>query len=285
MNSLAWRNGNFCTIDNLSIDVRDLGFTHCDSIYEVWAIKDSKIFQFHEHYKRLKTGCAGVKLPLKYSAAELINVISTLYQQSGHSDALINLIITRGVPRGSFKDFHTCETQTMAHITPMPDPLESMSLCLSSARRIPNWAIDQTTYKNFARQDITKANWDAVLRKFDVAALLSQEGYLTECTGYNIAIIDNNIVHAPLDNRLGGITIETVRKLCERNNIPFQYTNIDTTMMDRAQDMFLTTSARGIVSVNRYENQRFLAPSELQQKIKILFDQSWSQDEFTTKIL
>jgi len=281
----AWRNGNFCTIDNLSIDVRDLGFTHCDSIYEVWAIKDSKIFQFHEHFKRLKTGCNGVRLPLKYSADEILNVISTLYQQSGYPNALVNLIITRGVPSGSFKDFHTCKTQTMAHITPMPDPLESMSLCLSSAKRIPNWAIDQTTYKNFARQDITKANWEAVLRKFDVAALLSQDGYLTECTGYNIAIIHNDTVYAPIGNRLGGITIETVHKLCERNNITFQYTNIDTTMMDHAQDIFLTTRARGIVSVNRYEDRRFLAPSTLQQKIKILFDQSWSQDEFTIKIL
>jgi branched-chain amino acid aminotransferase len=153
-------------------------------------------------------------------------------------------------------------------------------LCLSTVPRTPDASINQR-FKNWAWQDLTQAQWQAQDRGYDSAVLLDHNGHLTEGPGFNVAVIIDNVVHIPQHNVLGGITMHTVVKLCEDNNIAYKYCNIDQRQMAQATDMFITSTAGDIVTVTEFESQAF-TPGDQQIKLKHLIEQAWTQDAYST---
>jgi branched-chain amino acid aminotransferase len=288
MNSklIGWMNGSFVPAENLAVSILDLGLIHCDATYDVLSVKNGRVLQFDQHLARFRNSCAGWKLPLDYTDEQIRHVITTLHKCADLKDSLVWLAVTRGIPESGFpRDLTKCGTKIFVYIKPYYgfNVTNTAKLCLASNIRVPSWAINQI-YKNWAWQDLTQAQWEALDRGFDSAVLLNQDGFLTEGPGFNIAIInEQNQVLAPAENRLSGTRMELVRKLCSDNDIDFQYLDIDKSQIYSAADMFITSTAGDVVPVSQFE-QRIFDVSPLQIQIQNLMDQAWNQDKFSTSI-
>jgi branched-chain amino acid aminotransferase len=279
----AWRNGTYCGIADLSLSILDLGVVHSDATYDVLAVRHGRALQLDAHIDRLVESCCGWRLPVPYSKEELKTVVSELYHSSGLESAFVWLAVTRGVPRsGNPRDLTNCGTEVMAYAKPYYgfNAANTATLCLSTVPRTPDASINQR-YKNWAWQDLTQAQWQALDRGYDSAVLLDHNGHLTEGPGFNVAVVIDDVIHIPQHNVLGGITMATVVKLCEANNIAYKYSNIDQHRLEAATDMFITSTAGDIVSVTKFESTAF-TPSDQQVKLKQLIQQAWTQDAYST---
>jgi len=268
----AWKNNEYCTVKDLSISVLDFGLIHSDATYDVISIKGEGNRRLVDlHIERFIRSCKGWRLPVPYSKKELKEIVFELHERLG-CDALIWLCTTRGTPKsGNPRDLNSCMFNVMAYAKPYYgfNKENEATVCLAkSVIRVPDAAIDQT-YKNFAWNDLTKAQWEAIDRGYDTALLLSDKGYLTEGPGFNAFIIFDNVVMTSKTNRLSGITAKLVEEVCRANDIVFQYADITQYDLLRADDMFLTSTAGDIIRVIKYENNEY-SESDIQRKIKEL---------------
>jgi branched-chain amino acid aminotransferase len=279
----AWRNGTYCGIDDLSLSIMDLGVIHSDATYDVLAVRHGRTLQLDAHIDRLIESCCGWRLPLPYTSKELKTVVAELVYRSGLDSAFVWFAVTRGIPRsGNPRDLINCDTQVMAYAKPYYgfNSANTATLCLSTVPRTPDASINQR-YKNWAWQDLTQAQWQAIDRGYDSAVLLDHNGHLTEGPGFNVAVVIDDVIHIPQHNVLGGITMATVAKLCEANGIAYKYSDIDQHRLEAATDMFITSTAGDIVSVAKFESHAF-TPSYQQIKLKQLIQQAWTQDAYST---
>jgi branched-chain amino acid aminotransferase len=279
----AWKNGNFCPLADLNVSILDLGLIHSDATYDVLSIHQGRALMLSQHLDRLWNSCQGWRLPMEYSQEHITQVISQMYQNSGLTDALCWIAITRGVPlSGNPRDLPNCVTNVMMYVKPYYgfNPNNSCRVGLASNARVPDWAINQQ-YKNWAWQDLTQAQWQALDRGFDTAVLLDQHGYLTEGPGFNVGIIVNDTVLAPRVNRLPGITMQLVSELCYANQIKFEWCDIDLDTLKSCTDMFITSSAGHIIPVIEFESRVF-QPSNCQAQLQQLMSIALTLDQYTT---
>jgi len=279
----AWRNGTYCGIADLSLSILDLGVVHSDATYDVLAVRQGRALELDAHIDRLIQSCRGWRLPMPYTPEHLKTVVAELVHRSGLDSAFVWLAVTRGIPdSGNPRDLARCDTQVMAYAKPYYgfNAGNTATLCLSTIPRTPNASINQR-YKNWAWQDLSQAQWQAIDRGYDSAVLLDHSGCLTEGPGFNVAVVIDDVIHIPQHNVLGGITMATVVKLCRATNIAYKYCNIDQHKLAAATDMFITSTAGDIVSVTKFESQTFV-PGDQQVKLKQLIEQAWTQDAYST---
>ena len=279
----AWHNGTYCSSTDLSLSILDLGVIHSDATYDVLSVRHGRALQLDAHIDRLIASCQGWRLPLRYTSEELKTVVAELYHRSGLDSAFVWFAVTRGIPdSGHPRDLALCDTQVMAYAKPYYgfNSINRARLCLSTVPRTPDASINQR-YKNWAWQDLTQAQWQALDRGYDSAVLLDHNGNLTEGPGFNVAVVVDDVIHIPQHNVLGGVTMQTVAELCKANNIAYKYCNIDQRQLAAATDMFITSTAGDIVCVTEFESQKF-TPSDQQLALKQLIEQAWTQDAYST---
>lgn len=281
----AWHNGNYTTVRDLSVGLLDLGLIHSDATYDVLSIHQGRALMLDSHINRFVNSCLGWRLPLGYSKQEIADVITQLYKSSGLENALCWIAVTRGVPAsGNPRDLVNCKPNVIVYIKPYFgfNHLNAARLCIASNPRVPDWALNQS-FKNWAWQDLTQAQWQAIDRGYDSALLFTINGYLTEGPGFNVGIIKDNKILAPACNRLPGITMELISSICVDEHIDFDFVDIDINLVNAADDMFITSTAGNIVPVIQLENRTF-EQSTIQQRLQSALSKALTVDKYSTKL-
>lgn len=281
----AWHNGKFCQVSDLNINIRDLGVLRAYGVYDVISVKNNRVFAIESHINRLLDGCKHYFIKLKYSFDEISNVVKELSRKA-KGDIQVWLIVTRGEPVSYHtRDVLNATPQLMILTTPYSTICKGDSIKLSISKkvcRIPDHSVSQK-YKNFARQDFLIAQIEAALKGYDYALLLDSDMLVTEGQHFNVAIIKNKKVFSPAKNILPGVTINVIKKLCDEHKIEFEFTDISTEMLMSADDMFATTTAGGVISISTVDEKKFIE-TDLQLKIKQLYNDSWEQDKYSSRI-
>ncbi len=278
---LAWQNGEFTQLKNIKISILDLWFIHCDATYDVMHAKDKKIFKLGDHLKRLRKSCEGWRLPLNYTDLELTKVINTLLEQGEQKDLLVWIWITRGIPESwNPRDLQNCKGNVFIYVKPYFGFKEqnTATLCLAkTVVRVSDRSINQL-YKNFAWNDLTKAQWEAIDRGFDTAILLNQDWCITEGPWFNVGFIKWNSVYAPKSNRLEWITMKVLSDICWENNIPFLWGDIKWEDVYLFDALFLTSTAGDIIEITQFENTVYDRNSLLCH-LQVLFKQEYEKEK------
>jgi branched-chain amino acid aminotransferase len=267
----AWKNFKFCTVKDLNVNVLDLGFIHSDATYDVISIRgipNKKLID--AHINRFIESCNGWRIPLSLTEYELYDLVINLYEKID-TDCLIWLCATRGTPiSGKPRDLQNCSPNLMAYAKPYYgfNETNTATVCLAkTVLRVPDESINQI-HKNFAWQDLTKAQWEAIDRGYDTALLMDHRGYLTEGPGFNVAIVIDDYILTPKHNRLSGITMKFIEEACN-DKITFLQSRINGNDLIQMKDMFLTSTAGDIISVTKFED-RILEESDIQKRVKEL---------------
>ena len=256
----AYHNGSFCKVRDLQVSILDLGFIHSDATYDVIAVKDREFVNLESHLTRFKQSCEGWRIPLEYTAEDLEAILRTLLVKvpSHTKDCLVWIAVTRGVPTsGNPRDLASCKPNFYAYLKPYFgfNAHNTATVCLSKQPR--NDSIDQRM-KNFAWNDLTLAQWEAIDRGYDTAILLDRNGYITEGPGFNVGMVYGGFVYAPARNRLQGTVMDQVREFCLNNKIQFIYTDLKpVSFLGHAEAMFLTSTAGNVITVTKFEDKTF----------------------------
>ncbi len=278
----AFVDGEYVPIAQARVPVLDWGFTRSDVTYDVVHVWKGSFFRLEDHLDRFLRSCEKLRLappPRK----EILESLMRCVRLSGLRDAYVEMICTRGAPAPGSRDPRTCVNRYMAFAIPFiwvitpEQQARGAHLIISEVPRIAPASVDPTV-KNFHWGDLTRALFEAYDRGADTAVLVDPDGYVSEGPGFNVFSVRDRRVRSPGDTVLEGITRKSVRELCEELGVPFEICRITPEELRDADEVFLSTTAGGIMPVSRVDD-RILGndrPGPLSLKLKDLY---WSKHD------
>ncbi len=244
-------NGVITTPEEAKISVLDHGLLFGDSVYETLRTYGGKPFLFSRHYARLEHSAAAIHLKLPWTKSKTFEEIRRTCLPG---ECRIRLLITRGVGDASADIGTSADPAVIIIVVPLvPAPeriyMDGVEVVISSVRR-SGWFAEIKTGSLIHQ---VMARHEANMRGAYEAILLTADGKLSDGITSNIYIVCDGKVLTPSHDAgiVEGITRGVVLTLARDMGLQIEEGIFDAGQIDRADEMFLTSSTREIVPIAR----------------------------------
>jgi len=267
----VYLNGQYLPQDQALISPLDRGFTYGDGVYEMIRAYNGKIFLLAEHFARLGSSCAKMRIGAHLTPLEAVP--ERLLRENGLTgDALIYVQITRG-------------TAPRSHVFPPADTKPTVFAMAWAFAKNP--AFDGPGAIAILEPDVRWSRCDikvtslvpnsmAAQRAKELGAhegLFVRDGVVQEGSLSNFfAVFDGEVRTAPLSNYiLPGITRAVVLDLCREHGIPYRETPVFATELGEADELFLTSTPYDVVSIDNLDGRKLPAERPVTRRLAELF--------------
>ena len=253
--------GQFYDEANAKISVFDHGLLYGDGVFEGIRMYHNRVFKLREHIERLYWSAKAILLDIPMTQEEMIAATVETCRQNGLRDGYIRLLVTRG--KGTLGlDPRRCPKASViiiaANIQLYPEKYyqEGLTIVTVPTTRMlvnsVNPAIKSLNYLNniLARIEANNAG-------VEEAIMLNTEGFVAECTGDNIFIVQKGKLFTPplSAGALYGITRNTVLDAAKELGVAFAEPNLTRYDIYNADEMFLTGTAAEIIPVVKVDGR------------------------------
>jgi len=237
------------------IPVLDHGFLFGDNIYETLRTYNQKPFLFSRHFERLKRSAKAVFMKLPCSREELFEeTLRTIKAAGDATEHRVRITITRGAGDVS-PDPESCDTPSViifaTPLAPLPEKIyeKGVEVIVSSFYRSRQLGDAKTG--NLLRSVLAMREARAA-GAFE-AITLTSEGKLSDGITSNICLIQGSTLLTPSveSGILEGITRAVVLDLAKRAGLDVVEALLDLSEIDKSNELFLTSSTRGVVPIVR----------------------------------
>lgn len=250
---IVYLNGEFLPLEQARVPVLDRGFIFGDGVYEVIPVYNGLIFKLTEHLQRLENSLNSIKLANPLTTDEWTEILNTVVSRNDGGDRSIYLQVTRGVAKRDHQFPEVANPTVLVMSNPLnrvavPDPIKAITTedirwkrCdIKSIALLPNILQRQTAVDAGAYE-----------------AILIRDGFVTEGAASNVFIVENGVVITPPKSNfiLPGITRDTVLEIMQAANIACKEDNISEAQLRSADEIWVTSSIREILSVISLDNQ------------------------------
>jgi branched-chain amino acid aminotransferase len=249
----VWINGQRQPAAGLHVSARDRGLTLADGVFETMRVHAGQVFRLERHLARLEQSLAVLEIPAPPELREWI-VASLPDVQDG--DAAIRLTVTRGVGAAGLPPPAEVVPTVLVVVSPRPVfPAATyeagLTAQIASGRR--NEHAMTAGLKTVAYTDAVLALLEARRAGADEAIFLDTAGHCSEATASNLfALVKGILITPPLTcAALPGVTRATVLELASALNMPTGERAFGLDDLLAADEIFLTSSLRGIAPVSR----------------------------------
>lgn len=253
--------GQFYDEANAKISVFDHGLLYGDGVFEGIRMYHNRVFKLREHIERLYWSAKAILLDMPMTPEEMIAATVETCRQNGLRDGYIRLLVTRG--KGTLGlDPRRCPKASViiiaANIQLYPEKYyqEGLTIVTVPTTRMQvnsvNPAIKSLNYLNniLARIEANNAG-------VEEAIMLNTEGFVAECTGDNIFIVQKGKLFTPplSAGALYGITRNTVLDAAKELGVATAEPNLTRYDIYNADEMFLTGTAAEIIPVVKVDGR------------------------------
>lgn len=225
-----------------------------DGVFETWRGVRGVMLDLDAHLDRLAAALARLEIPWPSHLDETVTDAIGVLRAAGEA-AAVRLTVTRGLSRGLLPTPGT-EPTSMLLIQPCPTIppevySEGLATIIATGRR--NEAAPTAGLKTLSYTDHVVALMEARRLGADDAILLDTAGHAVEGTTSNLFLVEGDeIATPPLScGVLPGITRATVIALAAQRGTIVQEHVIARSDLETADEIFLTSSLRGIAPVTR----------------------------------
>lgn len=253
---VAYIDREFVPLEEAKISVLDWGFLHSDATYDVVHVWKGRFFRLDAHINRFLESARRLHLSLPVGRAELEQILAECTARSGHEDAYVEMILTRGVSPTFSRDPRDAENQLICFairfgwILRPEQREEGLSVAISDIQRIPAESIDPRV-KNYHWLDFVMGLYDAYERGAGSVILKDASGNLTEGPGFNIFVVKGGRIATPGRGVLEGITRGTVLEIAEELDFPIEQRGVSAEELLGSDEAFATSTAGGVMSVTK----------------------------------
>lgn len=99
MSAIAYVNGRYTPLADAAVHVEDRGLQFGDSLYEVAAVLNGRLFDWHQHLDRLRAGAARLGFAAIPSDAVFAAIGAEMLRRARLGDGLLYIQLTRGSAR------------------------------------------------------------------------------------------------------------------------------------------------------------------------------------------
>jgi len=271
--AIVYLNGDYVPLEQANINVMDRGFMFADGVYEIIPVFDKKILGLKEHLRRLDNSLRNIYIDNPLNHRQWEKIFHALVKDR-HGQLTIYVQISRGISKRDY-DIDICERPTV------------LAMCFPVSKK--NYA---EGIKAIVHQDI---RWDycnikaitllpnVILRhraklKGAQEAILTRAGKVSEGAASNVFIVRDNLIKTPLKTNgvLPGVTRDLVLKLLNTAGIKYEETDVVEQELRDADEIWVTSSTRGIVPVVQLDDARIGdagKPGALWEKVNELYHQ------------
>ena len=255
---VAYIDGAFVPMKDARISVLDWGFLRSDATYDVVHVWKGRFFRLDKHLDRFMRSAEKIFLELPVSRDELARILAQCVTRSGHNDAYVEMILTRGVSPTFSRDPRDAENRLICFAIPYgwilrPEEREAgISAAISDIRRIPPESIDPMV-KNYHWLDLVMGLYDAYGRGAKTVILTDARGNLAEGPGFNVFVVKDGKIATPDHGVLEGVTRLSAIELADELGLALEERAVTAEEARAADEVFATSTAGGIMPVTRLD--------------------------------
>ena len=257
----AFFQGEFVPIEEAKISVMTHAFNYGTAVFEGirgnWNEEEGQLYLFRvrDHVKSVMHIAKIMRLGLKYSEDEIVEIIERVALMSGfREDIYIRPLVYKSETVVGLR-MHNLEEDFLVFTTPFGaylDPEAGVRCITSSWRRIDDTMIPVRAKVTGLYVNNAMAKTEAELNGVDEAIMLNIDGHVSEGSGENIVMIRHGklITPAPTDNILEGITLETALEIAKLElGLDVERRTIDRSELYIADEVFMTGTAAHVTPV------------------------------------
>ena len=218
----VYLNGEFIDAATASVSVFDQGFLYGDGIFESFRSVAGRLYQFDQHYQRLRQSAQALAYPLIFSQQQLEEILLTLQQKNALHNAYFRITITRGRGQIGFQreisNALTCLIMAR-EFQPFAERhyQEGIELQVAQTRRNAPEAINPKI-KSISNLNSLLGKLEAKAAGAFEVVMLNNKGDICEGASSNIFWTRDRWVFTPdaSTGLLEGVTRATIMRLCEK---------------------------------------------------------------------
>ncbi|MGE5405762.1 MAG: branched-chain-amino-acid transaminase [Candidatus Saccharibacteria bacterium] len=255
MGLVIYLDGKFVPEEEAKISVFDHGFLYGDGVFEGIRAYHNRVFRLQQHIDRLYDSAKAINLTIPLSKEEMTEVVLETCRRNNLSDCYIRLVVSRG--KGDLGlDPRKCPMPTVLNIASSislyPDELYETGLemiTVPTRRNIPEGLNPRIKSLNYLNNIMAKI--EATNAGVPEAIMLTQEGYVAECTGDNIFIVRDNVIKTPATylGALDGVTRNAVIELVRKRHMEIQEAVLTRYDLFTADEAWLTGTGAELIPV------------------------------------
>ena len=262
MDKWVFLNGEFVPGEQAHVHIYDHGFLYGDGAFEGIRAYNGRAFKLAEHVDRLYNSLKALWIVLPYGREQFAANIEKLLEKNEVKDGYIRVTVTRGVALGL--DPKNIQGQPTVCISTDKLSLYPKSMyengleVVTVATRVANPQVLEPRIKSLGKY---LCNIQAKIEANQVGAgeglMLTEDGYVAECTGDNIFYAKRGVVYTPpaFLGILEGITRATVMDLLADMGVKVEekvFTRFDLYTCDEA---FLTGTAAEVIPMVKLDDR------------------------------
>jgi D-alanine transaminase len=259
MSRVAYVNGAYLPLRTAAVSIQDRGFQFADSIYEVWAVRERRLFDLEGHLSRLRRSLAELRIAAPRGDAALLAVIRETMRRNRVRDGLVYLQISRGAaPRDH--GFPSPGVRPTIVIT--AKNLDRGALEERATRGVKIISVPETRW---ARRDIKSVNLlPNVLAKQaarDAGAFeawfVDDDGFVTEGTSSTAFIVDSEgrlRTRALSNDLLHGVTRAALIRIARERQIKVEEAPFTLEEAQGAREAFISAASNPVTPVIAIDN-------------------------------
>jgi len=257
---VAYMDGEFIDISEARIPILDWGFLRSDATYDVVHVWKGNFFRLADHVDRFLEGMDKLRMDMPLDRAELEDILHECVSRAGLEDAYVEMICTRGSAPNYERHPSYATPRFIAFAIPFswiltPERWEQ-GLHVGVSRdhtRIAPTAVDPRV-KNYHWLDLVMGWLEVSDRGADTVVLVSEHGEVCEGAGFNVFAVLDGTVLTPDKGVLEGITRRSALDICDDLSIPTKVASVTLDELRSAQEIFVTSTAGGIMPVTRLDD-------------------------------
>lgn len=268
---LVWVNGRLMPKGEAKVSVYDHGLLYGDGVFEGIRVYQGKIFKCRSHMDRMYRCAAKLHLHIPVSPDDMVQIQRDTIAANNITDGYIRLVVTRG--HGTLGlDPRKCPVPGVICIADQislypPEFYETgMRVIVAKRPKTPVACLDPRIKSlNYLNNILAKV--EAIEAGCHEAIMLSQEGWVTECTGDNIFVIKGGKLYTPPpvsgenDRFAGGLLEGVTRRFVIDELAPACGIEVEERMMKldflmSADEIFLTGTAAEVIAVPQVDEAK-----------------------------
>lgn len=261
MSLQVYLDGQLVPEDEAKVSVFDHGLLYGDGVFEGIRAYNGRVFRLEQHLDRLYQGALTIMLEVPVSKSELAEAVCMTCRANDVRDGYVRLVVTRGIGDLGL-DPRKCARPTVfiiaAQIALYPDRFyrDGLELITCVTRRNSPNALDPAIKSlNYLNNILAKI--ETVRANVPEGIMLSTDGYVAECTGDNLFLVEEGgLVTPPLYiGNLAGITRQAIMELAVADGIGVCEDLFHMHRVYSADEVFLTGTAAEVVPVVKVDGR------------------------------
>ena len=255
MSRNIYLNGEIVPEDEAKVSVFDHGYLYGDGIFEGIRAYNGRVFMMDEHIDRLYQSAKTIMLDIPLNKEEMEEAILETIRANELEDAYIRVVVSRGVGDLGL-DPRKCPKATIVIIASAiqlyPEELYETGLkviTVPTRRNGPEMVNPRIKSLNYLNNIMARI--EANLADAPEAIMLNSDGYVAECTGDNIFIIEGETLYTPpkYAGILKGTKREVVLEIAEELGLEVREELFTRHDLFNADECFLSGTAAEVIPV------------------------------------